>query len=166
MPTFTLPSPNPSTTVTATVPSASTTSDVSFSFNSIKQFAEAFLGRFEQSQNLMQDLLIDLNLQNRDKKPANDYPNQTPNPSISAAPSDNYQYGMPPNYFTGQTPPPGSVRLSRAEPVRLVQPIGQTGASAGGPVRLVTQTGQTGAMVLSSASQPQLAPLPTLAAPS
>ena len=67
---------------------------------------------------------------------------------------------MPPNYFAGQTPPPGSVRPSRAEPVRSVAPIGQTGAPVGGPVRPVTQTGQTGAMVLGSASQPQVAPLP------
>ena len=81
MPTFT-----PFTTATAAASSASTTSDVSFSFNSIKRFAEVFLGRFEQSQKLTQDLLIDLNLQNRGKKPTNDYPSQTPNPSFSAAP--------------------------------------------------------------------------------
>ena len=43
MPTFTPPPPNPSTTATA----ASTSSDVSFTFDSIKQFVEAFLGRFE-----------------------------------------------------------------------------------------------------------------------
>jgi len=121
------------------------------------------LGRFEQSQKFRQDLLIDLNLQNRGKKPINDYSNFTPNPSFSAAPTENYQYGMPPNFFVGQTPPPGAVRPSRAEPIRSVQPTGQTGASAAGPVRPVTQTG---AMVLGSASQPQLAPLPTSAAPS
>ena len=45
-----------------------------------------------------------------------------------------------------QTPPPGSVRPSRAEPVRSVAP-----------------TGQTGAMVLGSASQPQVTPPPALA---
>jgi len=135
------PPPNPSTTATATAPSTSTTSDVSFSFESIKQFAEAFLGRFEQSQKLTQDLLIDLNLQNRGKRVANDYSNQTPNASLLAAPTENYQYGMPPNYFVGQTPPPGTVRPSMAEPVRLVQPTGQTGASVVGQVQPVTQTG-------------------------
>ena len=166
MPTFTPPPPNPFTMATVAASSTSTSSDASFSFDSIKQFAEAFLGRFEQSQKLTQDLLIDLNLQNRGKKPANDYPNQTPNPRLSAAPTENYQYGMPPNFFVGQAPPPGTVRPSRAEPVSSVQPTGQTGASAAGPVRPVTQTGQTGAMVLGSASQPQLAPLPTSAAPS
>ena len=98
MPTF-APPPNPSTTATAASSSASTPSDVSFTFDSINQFAEGFLGRFEQSQKLTQDLLIDLNLQNRGKKPINDYSNFTPNPSFSAAPTENYQYGMPPNFF-------------------------------------------------------------------
>ena len=50
MPTFTPPPPNPSITATAVASPASTSSDVHFSFDSIKQFAEAFLGRFEQSQ--------------------------------------------------------------------------------------------------------------------
>ena len=53
--------------------SASTPSDVSFTFDSIKQFAEGFLGRFEQSQKLTRDLLMDLSLQNKGKKPINDY---------------------------------------------------------------------------------------------
>jgi hypothetical protein len=48
MPTFT-PPPNPSTTATAAASSASTPSEVSFTFDSIKQFADAFLSRFEQS---------------------------------------------------------------------------------------------------------------------
>ena len=126
MSTFAPLPPNPSTTAIAIASSDSTPSDVSFTFDSIKQFAEGFLGRFEQSQKLTQDLLIDLNLQNRDKKPINDYSNFTPNPSFSAAPSKNYQYGMPPNSFVGQTPLPGAVRPSRAEPVRPVGPTGQT----------------------------------------
>ena len=163
MPMFTPPPPNPSTTATTAASSASTTSDVSFSFDSIKQFAEAFLGRFEQSQKLTQDLLIDLNLQNRGKRVANDYSNQTPNASLLAAPTENYQYGMPPNYFVGQTPPSDIVWPSRAKPVRSVQPTGQIGASVAGSVRPVTQTGQTGAMVLGSASQPQVMPPPALA---
>ena len=90
MPTFVSPPLNPSTTATATASSASTPSDVSFTFDSIKQFAEGFLGRVEQSQKFRQDLLIDLNLQNRGKKPVNDYSNFTPNSSLSAAPSENY----------------------------------------------------------------------------
>ena len=92
------------------------------------------MGRFEQSQKLTQDLLIDLNLQNRGKRIINDYSNLTPNPSFLAPPTENYQYGMPPNFFAGQTPSPGSVRPSRAELVKSVAPTGQTGASAGGLV--------------------------------
>ena len=92
---------------------------------------------------------MNLSIQNKGKKIVNDYSNFPPNPSLSAAPIENYQYGMPPNFFAGQTPPPGSIRPSRGEPVRSVAP-----------------TGQTDAMVLGSASQPQLVPLPTLAAPS
>ena len=75
MPTFAPPPPNPSTTATATGLSASTPSEVSFTFDSIKQFAEGFLGRFEQSQKLTQDLLLDLSLQNKGKKNVNDYSN-------------------------------------------------------------------------------------------
>ena len=73
------------------------------------------------------------------------------------------EYGMPPNYFAGQTPPPGTVRPTTAEPVRLVVTTGQTAASAAGAV---PQTGQTGAMVMGSTSTPALAPIPSLAAPS
>ena len=127
MPTFAPPPPNPSTTATTAASSVSTPSDVSFTFNSIKQFAESFLVRFEQSQKLTQDLLLDLSLQNKGKKPVNDYSNLTPNPNFLAAPTDNYQYGTLPNFFVGQMPPPGTVRSSRAEPVRSVQPTGQTG---------------------------------------
>ena len=151
MPTFAPPPPNPSTTATTAASSVSTPSDVSFTFDSIKQFAERLLGRFEQSQKLTQDLLLDLSLQNKGKKPVNDYSNFLPNPSLSAAPTENYQYDMPPNFFAGQTHPPGLVQPSRAELVGSVAPIGQTGAPTGGPVRPVTQTSQTGAMVLGSA---------------
>ena len=47
MPTFAPPPPNPSTTATTAASSVSTPSDVSFSFDSIKQFTESFLFRFE-----------------------------------------------------------------------------------------------------------------------
>ena len=110
MPTFAPPPPTPSTTATAAASSASTPSEVNFTFDSIKQFTDTFLGRFEQSQKLTQDLLLDLSLQNKGKKLVNDYSNLSPNPSLSGAPIENYQYDMPPNFFAGQTPPPGSVR--------------------------------------------------------
>ena len=47
MPTFVPPPPTPSTTATTAASSASTSSDVSFTFDSIKQFVDGFLGRFE-----------------------------------------------------------------------------------------------------------------------
>ena len=68
MPTFTPPPLNPSTTATAADSSTSTPSEVSFTFDSIKQFADAFLSRFEQSQKFTQDMLIDLTMQNKGKK--------------------------------------------------------------------------------------------------
>ena len=74
IPTFAPPPPNPSTATTATAAasSASTPSEVSFTFDSIKQFADAFLRRFKQSQKLTQDILLDLSIQNNDKKSVND----------------------------------------------------------------------------------------------
>ena len=62
IPTFAPPPPNPSTTTTAAASSASTPSEVSFTFDSIKQFADAFLNRVEQSQKLTQDILTDMSL--------------------------------------------------------------------------------------------------------
>jgi len=84
----------------------------------------------------------------------------------SAAPASNVNvhYGMPPNYFVGQSSLPGTVRPTTAEPVRSVESTGQTVASAAGLVRPVPQTGQTGAMMLASASAPALAPIPSSAA--
>ena len=60
----------------------------------------------------------------------------------SAAPASTFdvEYGMPPNYFARQSPPPGGVRPTRAEPVRPVASTDQTAASAASavnPVRLV-----------------------------
>ena len=54
----------------------------------------------------------------------------------SAAPTStvNVKFGMPPNYFAGQTPPPGTVRPTTAEPVRPIATTGQTAASAAGAV--------------------------------
>ena len=63
-------------------------------------------------------------------------------PNLAAPASTfNVEYGMPPNYFAGQLPPPGTVRPTTAEPVRSVASTGQTAASAAGAVRPVPQTG-------------------------
>ena len=63
---------------------ASTPSEVSFTFDSIKQFAEVFLSRFEQSQKFTQDMLIDLSMQNKGKKTVNDYSTFSSNPSVES----------------------------------------------------------------------------------
>ena len=57
----------------------------------------------------------------------------------SAAPTSvvNVEFGMPTNYFAGQSPPPGTVRPTAAEPARPVASIGQSAASAAGAVRPV-----------------------------
>ena len=70
----------------------------------------------------------------------------TPN-SAAPASTTNVEFGMPPNYFAGQTPPPGTVRPHRAE---LARPV--------------ASTDQTGAMVLASVSTPTLAPISSSAA--
>ena len=43
------------------------------------------------------------------------------------------EYGMPPNCFAGQTPPPGTVQPPRAEPAR---PVASTGTVRPAPQRL------------------------------
>jgi len=57
----------------------------------------------------------------------------------SAAPTStvNVEFGMPPNYFAGQSSPSGAFRPNTAEPVRPVATTGQTAASAAGAVRPV-----------------------------
>ena len=55
---------------------------------------------------------------------------QTVESSLSALPKSIQQppYGMPMNYFAGQTPPPRALQPSTAGPVRPVQQTGQTGS--------------------------------------
>jgi hypothetical protein len=57
----------------------------------------------------------------------------------SAAPTStvNVEFGMPPNYFAGQSPPPSTVRPTATEPARPVASTGQTAASAVGAIRPV-----------------------------
>ena len=57
--------------------------------------------------------------------------------SVAPASTINVEFGMPPNYFARQTPPPGTVRPTTAEPVRSVASTGQTAATAAGAVRPV-----------------------------
>ena len=68
-------------------------------------------------------------------------------------------YGMPPNSFAGQTPPPPSVHTP---PVGPVHATGQTGPSG----QTGQMTGQTGVMVQVLPSPVPLATIPSSAAPS
>ena len=117
MPSFT--QPNPSTTTTST----SGPSNVSIANYSLRQFVDAFCSRFEELHKLTRALLIDMSMRlgdDKGKKLARDYYKGTPNASSSVAQIENPQYGMLLNYFAGQSPPPGSVRPTTAELVRLV----------------------------------------------
>jgi hypothetical protein len=110
------------------------------------------------TQNTLIDLFERMDRMEKGKTVNTAYSTKDLTPS-SAAPTStvNVKFGMPPNYFAGQTPPPGTVRPTTAEPARPVASTGQTAASAAGAVRPVPQTGQTTAMVLASASTPTLA---------
>ena len=58
-----------------------------------------------------------------------------PNPSVVNASTIEAVYGMPPNYYTGQSPPPSTVRPSGAKPLQPAASAGQTSDMAVGPVR-------------------------------
>ena len=82
------------------------------------------------------------------KKIARDYFTGTPNVSSSVEQTENPQYGMPPNYFVGQSPPLahqfGPRRPNR--PDRSSRPVRSC------PGGWIGQTSQTGAKVVGSAS--------------
>jgi hypothetical protein len=80
-------------------------------------------------------------------------------PSLAAQASSSAQiYGMPPNSFPGQMPPPLSVYT---EPVTLIQATGQTGPTS----QTGQASGQTGAMVVTPPSPTPLATILGSAAP-
>ena len=117
------------------------------------------------TQNTLIDLSERMDRMEKGKTIDTTYSTKDLTPS-SAAPTSivNVEFGMPPNYFAGQSPPPHTVRPTATEPARPVAPTGQTVASAASAARPVPQTGQTGAMVMGSASTPALAPIPSSAA--
>ena len=90
------------------------------------------------TQNTLIDLSERMDRMERGKSVNTAYSTKDLHPS-SAAPRSavNVEYGMPPNYFAGQSPPPGTVRPTTAEPVGPVASTGQTAASAVGAVRPV-----------------------------
>ena len=80
----------------------------------------------------MNDLKDQIDIMKKSKSVDDNCAFQTANSSATPASVQEPLYGMPINYFAGQT-----------SPLQLVQP------NMAGPVRPVQQTGQTGAMVVS-----------------
>jgi hypothetical protein len=91
------------------------------------QFASIIEDKIAESNKQTTDLLLNLNNQmqvlSKGEGVDHSYSTKTLNPSSSGTPASASQplYGMPPNYFAGQTPPPPPVQPSTAEPVRPVQ---------------------------------------------
>ena len=126
--------PAPSTTTSTSPPI-----DVSTPKDPLVHFLREFVDKFEKSQTLTQNLIFEMHeMIEKGKSVDTSYSTKDIAQSSTAPTSnDNVQYGMPLNYFAGQSPPPGTVRPTTAEPVRPVASTGQTAASAAGPVRLV-----------------------------
>jgi len=109
------------------------TNNVSISSPSVfDQFASILGDKINESRKFTQDLIISLTNQvqvlSKGKGVDHSNSNGTLNPSSSATPVSTPQplHGMPPNYFAGQTPPPPSLQLSTAEPVRPIQQTSNT----------------------------------------
>ena len=132
-----IPSTTPPASYTTT--SASPTLDVSPPKDPLVQFLREFGDKIEKSQMVTQNLIFNISKKmEKGKSVDTSYSTKDLAPN-SAAPASIFdvEYGMPPNYFAGQSPPLGGVRPTRAEPVRPVASIGQTAASAASAVRPV-----------------------------
>ena len=123
--------PAPSTTT-----STSPTTDVSTPKDPLVHFLREFVDKFEKSQTVTQNLLFDMHDKMEKGKSIDTSYSTRDIAQNSAVPASNVnvQYGMPPNYFAGQSSPPGTVRPTTAEPARPVASTGQTVASAAGAV--------------------------------
>ena len=124
--------PAPSTTT-----STSLTTDVSTPKDPLVHFLRQFVDKFdkfEKSQTLTQNLIFEMHeMIEKGKSVDTSYSTKDIAQSSTAPTSnDNVQYGMPPNYFAGQSPPPGTVRPTAAEPVRPVASTGPTGSAVVG----------------------------------
>ena len=117
--------------------SASPTIGVSPPNDPLVYFLREFVDKFEKSQTVTQNLLFNMHDKMEKGKSIDTSYSTRDIAQNSAVPASNVnvQYVMPPNYFTGQSSPPGTVRPTTAEPVRPVASAGQTAASAAGPVR-------------------------------
>ena len=116
----------------ATLPAPSTTTstsppiDVSTPKDPLVHFLREFVDKFEKSQTLTQNLIFEMHeMIEKGKYVDTSYSTKDIAQSSTAPTSnDNVQYGMPLNYFAGQSPPPGTVRPTTAETVR---PVASTG---------------------------------------
>jgi len=118
----------PSTTppASSTTTSASPTFDVSPPKDPLVQFLREFGDKIEKSQMVTQNLKFNISKKmEKGKSVDTSYSTKDLAPN-SAAPASTFdvEYGMPPNYFAGQSPPPGNVRPTTAETVR---PVASTG---------------------------------------
>ena len=87
------------------------------------------------TQNTLIDLSERMDRMEKGKTVNTTYSTKDLTPSLVAPTSTvNVEFGMPLNYFAGQSPPPGTVRPTTAEPARPVASTGQTVASAAGAV--------------------------------
>ena len=121
---FIMPSiPSATLSASSTTPSSSPTTDVSPSKDPFVQFLREFGDKFEKSQMVTQNLIFNISKKMEKGKSVDTSYSTKDLGQNSAAPASIFdvEYGMPPNYFAGpQSPPPGSVRPTKAEPVRPV----------------------------------------------
>ena len=130
----------------STTTSTSPTTDVSTPKDSLVQFLREFVDKFEKSQTVTQNLLFDMHDKMEKGKSVDTSYSTKDLAQSSAAPATNVnvQYGMPLNYFAGQSPPPGAVRPTTAEPVRPIASTGQTDRIDRSDYCLGSRCGQTG----------------------
>ena len=133
----------PSIPATTPPPPAPTVTNVSSAHPDLYNMLLTELGKkINDAQLSAQNTLIDISERmdrlEKGKSVDTTYSTKDLTPS-SAAPAStvNVGFGMPPNYFAGQSPPPGTIRPTAAEPVGPVASTGQTAASAAGAVRPV-----------------------------
>jgi len=144
--------------------SNSSTANVSTSPQYLVDLLMFELGKkIDDSQMFTQDSLLTLSdwvdKLNKGKGVSHAYSTKDPNSLVAPTSTTEVEYGMPPNYFAQQTPPPCTVRPYRAEPVQPAASASQTGSSTAGAVRPIQHTSKTDAMVLASVTRPPLMPI-------
>ena len=117
----------PSTTppASSTTTSASPTLDVSPPKDPLVQFLREFGDKIEKSQMVTQNLIFNISKKmEKGKSVDTSYSTKDLAPN-SAAPAStfNVEYGMPPNYFAGQSPLPRSALTGMARSDRSCRPV-------------------------------------------